>query len=193
MSVKYTFLSILFLLTISAAQSTRNADTTTVSVFLAGDGGAMSASVITANPTLTAYSAQCVKDVDACYFTAMDITVLDGSSYQMTMTQNSRVTNYVNCTVAGSAICTASLTNISGGGGDTTTTTIPESRVTLSPLIVTAGLDKLNPASSTTTARSTQSSQGAGSSQTAKPNAAGRLTPVWTTFAVLAGIWFIGF
>ena len=70
---------------------------------------------------MTAYTAQCIKDVNACYFTAFDITVLDGSSYKMTMTQNSLVINYVNCTVRGSAICTASLTEI--GGADTTTTT----------------------------------------------------------------------
>jgi hypothetical protein len=181
------------LLAISAAQSTKDANTT-VPVFLGKHSGRLSASIITANPSMTAYSAKCEKNSEDCHFEAINITVHDKSTNEMTMTIIGGATSIANCTVYGSASCYGYLTatDIVSAGN----TWYPESDVTFASLIITAGLERLKAAPSTTsgpTGISTQSSGGAKPSNTDKPNAAIKLTRSWTTMAVLGVIVFSNF
>lgn len=129
----------------------------------------MSGSVISAKSDATAISADCTQGRQVCYFSSISMTISDQSTYYMTMHVAPKVTNFVNCTLSsGSAICTGSVT-AEDGAAVSTSSTFPKSEVTLSPIVITAGIDKL-PSVTTTkdsaSASSTSSSDGGSASST---------------------------
>jgi hypothetical protein len=180
------------LLALAVAQTTTPTPTSTiVSIYFGNEGGPMTASVISANPSVTAYAAHCSQYVDkGCFVGLAEIHVTDGSTYRITRTEPAKSAaaggdgaperlHYVDCTVSGSAVCTVALTVPSEGAAVETSMTIPAESVTLEPVTVTAGLDIL--------ASATVPSKGSATTTTTAVKGAGeaRRLPRWTMAGLL--------
>ncbi|KAK4985241.1 hypothetical protein LTR50_006089 [Elasticomyces elasticus] len=167
----HSLLILLVCATLTLAQNARQ----TLSLFLLDTNEtALVASVVTANPTETAFAIGCAPGIatsDCAYAPTVTITegydVAGASSYYRvsavldgTATDGGAITASAYCSVGGttSASCTGS------AGTDVFNATLAATDVTFFPVVITAGAEKLAAATASTTATTTTTSDGGATS-----------------------------
>jgi hypothetical protein len=180
---------------VSAQSTTKPANATvtgaTVSLYLGGaDQQPLVASVISANPSVTAYHIACAPGTDGsdCGFgPGANITVSSGSIYDFTLTDGSDFSLSYKCTWQGSAICAQTVGGAAANDPGSTSETIPAASASLSPVIITAGQEKLSAAATATSSGASKtgaSKSGSGTAAASSTNAPNSATGLKTGYAM---------
>lgn len=162
-SVLLVCASTLSLFTPALAQSsTTSASNATVSLYLGGgDPQPVVASVVSANPTVTAYFLNCAPGTDAsdCGLgMGLNLTVTSQSIYDVNYSQDVNFSFSQRCTWMSSAVCVETASGSDANFPGTSTETYPAESASLSPVTITAGLQKLAAATSSASSGSSRAS-----------------------------------
>jgi hypothetical protein len=144
---------------------------TTVSAYiLEGIQDYIYASVISADATVTAYQLECPPDHDCEILPSANLTISDSTIFEFTYTDGA-FTESDKCTVISkSAVCQESFGGSDANFPGSSVETIDPESVTVFPITVTGGLDKLASATSTSASSGAKSSS-SGAKQTASATA----------------------
>ncbi|KAF2675015.1 hypothetical protein BT63DRAFT_420254 [Microthyrium microscopicum] len=184
----------LFSSTTSSSSFSPTGPTTTLSIFFPdADQFPIVGSVISANPSVTAYSINCPPNTDAsdCGLgPGANVTVSNKSTWIISMVEEGEFTASINCVLpsssgaSGQVVCTESFGGSGANDPGVTTSTVDAASATLMPVTITGGLDKLATGTSASSSGAKATGAAASGNSTGATGMAASGSVAWTWSAV---------